>query len=719
MESESAELLPAALDYAEHGLRVIPLHWPIDGRCHCGKADCRGVGKHPIVSDWPHQASTDTATICAWWAQWPFANVGVVTGAGLLVIDLDLPDGPRTLRRLEDVHSPLPDTYTVETGSGGLHLYLRLPDGMLFSNWQRRDDLPGLDIRCDGGQVVAPPSLHHSGKRYRVLSEAPIAPAPEWVLAWLKAPPKKKRSKPGRPKDVIGEVFTEGKRHSAVVSLVGKLRWAGRSEEEILATALEFNRTRCAPPKSEEEIRKICAWVAEKPAEDPDARFIGTDVSNACKFVELFSAGVRYCFGTDRWYAFDDGMWAPDESERTLELAELVGQAYVLELGQSLDDELKAKKLLRAALELRQAHKLQRLLETARRKLVVPIEKLDADPGLLGTPGAVVSLGDGVARPGRPEDFITMSTRVAYRAKAECPAFLGFLRRITGENPAMMGFIQRAFGYSLTGDTSERCFFLCWGRGCNGKTTLLEILRAVAGDYGGEIDSSAFLYNPQGERIPNDLAAQRGKRLVTCTELPEGHGLDENVVKKLCGQDLVRVRFFRQEWFNYRPAFKLWIATNNLPRIRETNRAIWDRIRLLEFNQEIGQDEIVPNLAQNIIAAEAEGILAWGVQGAGEWRRTRLNPPAEVLGAGMQYRNREDVVGEYLIERTAAEEGGVVSKHALYADYVDWAKPDKPMSAKAFAERVREHRIDAGWQGSKKAWKGLRLGAPTDQPIVR
>src|SRR5207237_3387598 len=119
-----------------------------------------------------------------------------------------------------------------------------------------------------------------------------------------------------------------------------------------------------------------------------------------------------------------------------------------------------------------------------------------------------------------------------------------------------------------------------------------------------------------------------------------------------------------------------------------------------------------------ILSAEAEGVLAWIARGAIEWYKQGLDPPDDVVKAGDEYRSREDVVAEYMDERVEYDSNAVTTKKELYNDYCEWAKPDKPMSSKAFAERIAQlSGIEPGWKGNAKAWKHVRI-APTDQPIA-
>ena len=160
--------LDAALDYASRGWAVLPLHNPTASLpCSCGLADCSSPGKHPCTDHGVKDATTDENTIRSWWKEHPTANVGIATGSvsGIAVLDIDpRHDGDDSLALLEREHGRLPDTVVVSTGGGGKHLYFKRPGGRAPN---RTNLLPGIDVRGDGGFVVAPPSRHVSGGSYQ------------------------------------------------------------------------------------------------------------------------------------------------------------------------------------------------------------------------------------------------------------------------------------------------------------------------------------------------------------------------------------------------------------------------------------------------------------------------------------------------------------------------------------------------------------------------
>lgn len=182
--ADPARLADVALRYAAHGWPVVPLHTPHGGRCSCRGNACTSPGKHPRTRRGLHDASTDAARVTTWWRRWPDANLGIVTGAasGLFVLDIDLPDGPASLARLQAKHAPLPPTCEQRTGSGGQQLLFAHP-GRPVGN--RTGVEPGIDVRGDGGYIVVPPSTHASGARYRWSGRVPPAPAPGWLLEVL------------------------------------------------------------------------------------------------------------------------------------------------------------------------------------------------------------------------------------------------------------------------------------------------------------------------------------------------------------------------------------------------------------------------------------------------------------------------------------------------------------------------------------------------------
>lgn len=256
--------LDAALDYAARGWRVFPCHTPGEGgRCSCMNRDCDSVGKHPRTRRGLHDATTDAEQIRRWWRMWPDANIAIVTGGGLLVLDVDpRNDGDMSLAEMEDAHGEL-RTLTARTGGGGLHFYFAGPEDARTHLGFRA----GLDLKAGGGYVVAPPSLHASGRRYEWQPDAPetAQQMPAWLLAEVQRASPNGNGKGARA-PAVEDRIPAGARNQTLASIAGTLRRRGLDADEIAAALLEINAKRCDPPLDEGEARAIAASIGRYPA---------------------------------------------------------------------------------------------------------------------------------------------------------------------------------------------------------------------------------------------------------------------------------------------------------------------------------------------------------------------------------------------------------------------------------------------------------------------
>jgi hypothetical protein len=263
-KSESAgkaknETLAAALDYAGRGWRVIPcFEIREDGSCACSRNDCESQGKHPRFLSWQSQATTDRPTIKEWWRHWRKANIGIVAGreSNLVVLDIDGEDGRQTLAKLEKELGELPSTFAVATGRpGGQHHYFLHPGGTVKNQVAALG--PHLDVRGDGGFVVAPPSRHASGRNYKVLDDrAPAALPAVWVDRLGKKSPTPSPS--GAPAvSAAPAPILKGTRNNELVRLAGVMRRGGLDIPAILSALAETNRLQCKPPLLDDEVKRV------------------------------------------------------------------------------------------------------------------------------------------------------------------------------------------------------------------------------------------------------------------------------------------------------------------------------------------------------------------------------------------------------------------------------------------------------------------------------
>ena len=242
----------------------------------------------------------------------------------------------------------------------------------------------------------------------------------------------------------------------------------------------------------------------------------------------------------------------------------------------------------------------------------------------------------------------------------------------------MVAFIQRAIGWSLTGIVKERALFFLYGNtGKNGKTTVVEALMKLVGNfgeseygYGRKVGAETFMKSRNNEDNQRKAATLAGPRFVCTSEVDEDHRLNEQLVKDITGGDTLEGRRLYQEAFTFKPQFKPWMYGNHKPEIRGTDDAIWDRVRLVPFEVSFkGREDL--ELASKL-ETELSGILNWAIRGCLDWQQHGLQPPAKVQAATQAYRDEMDVFGPFLTECCVIHRNAEVWSADLWAAYKDW-----------------------------------------------
>jgi putative DNA primase/helicase len=464
-----------------------------------------------------------------------------------------------------------------------------------------------------------------------------------------------------------------------------------------------------------EELAELLDGSTEEPAIAEPL----SDVGNARRFAAAYGEDLRYVPAWGKWLVWTGQRWQEDETGTVIERAKDLVRALLINAahGSGRDSQELAKHALRS----QAAARVQAMVALAETEKPIPVtpDQLDADPWLLNVLNGTLNLRTGELQPHRREDLITKLAPVAYDPAAPCPRWEALLKRILGGDDELIGFVQRAAGYSLTGDTREQCAFFPWGTGANGKSTLLNALQGVLGDYARQTPPETLLLKREGG-IPNDLARLHGARFVCAVETEAGRRLAEAQLKQMTGGDRIVARFLNREFFEFVPQFKVWLATNHRPVIRGTDGAIWRRIRLIPFTVTIPDAEQDRELPEKL-KIEYPGILRWLVEGCLAWQRAAgLGMPAPVRDAVAGYRAEQDALAPFLNEQcvTGAEAGAdaETSKAALYADYTGWCAQsgEKPMSKVELGKALKERGFTDGRSGEERFWRGILLRAAMD-----
>jgi putative DNA primase/helicase len=276
-------------------------------------------------------------------------------------------------------------------------------------------------------------------------------------------------------------------------------------------------------------------------------------------------------------------------------------------------------------------------------------------------------------------------------------------------NADLIRYLQRIFGYALTGDTREQCFFILHGVGANGKTTMTTAMANAVGGYAQHTPTETLLVK-RNDTIPNDIARLHGTRLVTAAEADFDRRLAEALVKQMTGGDKMTARFLHGEFFEFTPTFKVFLAVNHKPVVRGTDHAIWRRIRLVPFEVTIPdaeQDKALPEKLES----ERAGLLRWAVEGCLAWQREGLEPPKAVTEATADYRDEMDAVGAFLDECCTRDPGAETTAARLFERYSEWCEEhsEKPMSKIELGARLAEKGFTRGRTKAGRFWRGLSV----------
>jgi putative DNA primase/helicase len=445
--------------------------------------------------------------------------------------------------------------------------------------------------------------------------------------------------------------------------------------------------------------------------EQENSTFAKTDSGNAERFVAEHGQSLRYCHVIKKWYLWNGIRWVKDDTGGVYRLAKQTVRGIPTQAVKLADDE-QWLSLTKHALQSESQSRINAMLSLAQNEAGIPLRltDLDSDPMLLNVQNGTIDLRTGHLPEHRRGDLITKLAPVLYDTNSECPLWLHFLDEITAGNIELMEYLQRSVGYTLTGKTDEHALFLLYGTGANGKTTFLEVLRHILGDYAQTADFSSFIASKHSSGPRNDLAKLHGARLVTATESEDGIRLAESVVKQITGGDTITARLLYSEFFEFIPQLKLWLGTNHKPDIRGTDEGTWRRIRLVPFTVCIPNEKRDRKLGEKL-KAESPGILKWALDGLAQYQQNGLQEPNSVSKATAEYRDDQDLLRQFLNSCCVIIPHAKVQARVLYIKYKSWAtETGEPiMNERQFSKALAEHGFAKVRHAAGTLWKGIRL----------
>lgn len=461
--------------------------------------------------------------------------------------------------------------------------------------------------------------------------------------------------------------------------------------KEALGLQMSRNDQDASPPRQREDILESCEPLRL------------TDTWNARRLAADHREDILWCETFKQWFTYDGTRYTRDLTRDVERRAErTVVSLYEYAGTRSNGDE--RRRLAEWAVGSESRHRMTNMIESAKRMVPVHPLEFDRDPLLFNVLNGTIDLHTQSLRQHGKEDRLSKRAEVVFDTTAGCPRWMEFLDRIFVGNQNIISFVQRLFGYGLTGLLTEHIIVILYGTGANGKSTLLGILRSLAGDYAIHCRPEVFTAK-RNDSQGFELVALAGARVVTASETTAGRRLDESLVKEMTGGEPIRCAPKYGDFITFQPAFKPFLATNHKPEIRGVDEGIWRRVILLPFTVTIPEAERDRDLPAKL-KDELSGILNWALLGTKDFLATGLRPPDEVRSATADYRTEQDVLANWIEDRCVLGADVYDWYSELYKDYVSWceANQEEPVNKDRFSSSLDERGCPArrGTKGKRR-----------------
>ncbi len=352
--------------------------------------------------------------------------------------------------------------------------------------------------------------------------------------------------------------------------------------------------------------------------------FLMTDGGNAERFARDHAGMVRYCGAWGRFLRWDETRWQANDDGAVERMAKATVRAMLTEAVALPDGDTSRKRAIGWAIQSDSRGRRDAMLTLAKSEPGIPVRpaELDTQPYLLNVVNGVLDLRDGRLLPHDPDLLLTKLAPVEYHPSRTAPLFDAYLERVLPDDPVRR-FVQRFLGYCLTAYVSEQVLLFLYGVGANGKTTLVNVVMGILGDYAKQA-APDLLMQRTGDHHPTELADLLGARFVPTVEVQEGRRLAEVLVKQLSGGDRLKARYMRQDFWEFDPTHKLVLVANHKPVVRGTDYAIWRRILMVPVQRDdpAGRPRPAPTREAQGRGARHPSLAGRGVPGLAA-RRTQ------------------------------------------------------------------------------------------------
>ena len=434
-----------------------------------------------------------------------------------------------------------------------------------------------------------------------------------------------------------------------------------------------------------------------------------TELGNSERFIAMHGHRLKYLAETGTWLVWDGTRWTPNEA--------LIHECATRTVKSIYDEARDCKntqgryELSKWAVRSETKYQIKAMTDLAARHkdVNVSVTQFDNDPTKVNCLNGIVDLKTGELVTHTPDHLLLKQAPVHYKRNAECHRFLGFMDEIFLEDQELLDYVHCALGYSLTGLTTEHCFFLLYGLGANGKTTLCETIMGILGDYARPMDFATLLNTDKTDvRVQEAVGRLKGIRFAVASETESSKRFSESLVKRLTGDDTLIGTKLHRGSFEFTQTHKLWLQVNHLPGVKDASHGFWRRVRVVPFERRFEASAIDPALKSKLIA-EQEGIFAWLVQGAMQYLKQGRLPaiPQAVDKANERYRQDNDVLSRFIAECMEKKYGESLGVLETYSAYREWCfkQEETPGPIKFFAQNMEERGIKKKETKSKNVFE--------------
>jgi len=662
--------------------------------------------KRPIASGWT-KAPAHYATEVFQLAQTKSSNIGLLLGerSGLFDVDADCKEAVA----LASVLLPSAKAHFSRSADSAHYIYCC---NASEKTKQYQHDGTLIELRGTGGQTMIPPSVHPNGDLMAFAKICPDECIYEWeyleTLCGLIA-----------ASAVVARYWEKGVRHNLALGFSGLCRKAGFSQDQVNAVLVTISELRhdgeledrlnCAASTygtdspagfsilsevlGKETAEKVSKWlglgVYKHNTLSPTApsgigiyansRIEMTERRMAEQFTDSVTQRAVYVYELSSWFVWENNRWNRDVTNRMLGLFHEYVEVVIQQPGASWNDLKQFESLAKA----------KNVLELSQHRLSKSLADFDTDSWSFGCSNGLLNLKTGVLADHRPDHYTLMRSSVKFQPDASCTVFDQFIRQVFDGDEALVEYVQKCVGYSLCGSTKEQSLFLMIGEGANGKSTFVNILNDLFGDY-SKTAASWTLVQSNRNSVGDDLIHLIGARFISMSETEQGQKLAEAKVKQMTGGDTISGRKLYGEQFDFQIHGKIFLASNLKPEIHGGGHGIWRRINVIPFNRIFSKEEQDTELLGKL-KRESSGILNWALEGFNKWLRDGLQQPESVKLAVSEYMDEMDDVAQFVSEECELQNpSSEVKAQKLYEAYKDWCHSLRrtPKSNKLFKKSL-------------------------------